>query len=81
MTSTDKAGNTTEATLDVTIQGAPAVTRQTTVNGKVAKAFKTFKKMTVLLTETQGENQDTRLIPLSALQHYALSPTTSTTSE
>ena len=27
--------------------------------------------MTALLTKTQGENQDTRLIPLSALQHYA----------
>ena len=25
-------------------------------------------------TETQGENQDTRLIPLSALQHYAFCP-------
>ena len=36
VTSTDKAGNTAETTLDVTIQGAPAVTRQTTVNGKVA---------------------------------------------
>jgi len=36
VTSTDKAGNTAESTLDVTIQGAPAVTRQTTVNGKVA---------------------------------------------
>ena len=30
--------------------------------------------MTALLTETQGENQDTRLIPLSALQHYAFCP-------
>ena len=30
--------------------------------------------MTALSTETQGENQDTRLIPLSALQHYALCP-------
>ena len=36
VTVTDKAGNTTEITQDVTIQGAPAVTRQTTVNGKVA---------------------------------------------
>ncbi|MBF1236457.1 MAG: hypothetical protein HXM43_11715, partial [Lautropia mirabilis] len=36
VTVTDKAGNTAESTLDVTIQGAPAVTRQTTVNGKVA---------------------------------------------
>lgn len=36
VTSTDKAGNTAEITQDVTIQGAPAVTRQTTVNGKVA---------------------------------------------
>lgn len=36
VTSTDKAGNSTESTLDVTIQGAPAVTRQTTVNGKIA---------------------------------------------
>ena len=36
VSSTDKAGNTAETTLDVTIQGAPAVTRQTTVNGKVA---------------------------------------------
>ena len=36
VSATDKAGNTTETTLDVTIQGAPAVTRQTTVNGKVA---------------------------------------------
>ena len=36
VTSTDKAGNTAETTLNVTIQGAPAVTRQTTVNGKVA---------------------------------------------
>ena len=36
VTSTDKAGNSTESALDVTIQGAPAVTRQTTVNGKVA---------------------------------------------
>lgn len=30
--------------------------------------------MTALLTETQGENQDTRLFPLSALQHYAFYP-------
>ena len=30
--------------------------------------------MTALLTETQGENHDTRLIPLSALQHYAFCP-------
>ena len=30
--------------------------------------------MTALLTETQGENRDTRLIPLSALQHYAFCP-------
>ena len=30
--------------------------------------------MTALLTETQGENQDTHLIPLSALQHYAFCP-------
>ena len=30
--------------------------------------------MTALSTETQGENQDTRLIPLSALQHYAFCP-------
>ena len=30
--------------------------------------------MTALLTETQGENQDTRLISLSALQHYAFCP-------
>ena len=36
VSATDKAGNTTETTLDVTIQGAPAVTRQTTVNGKIA---------------------------------------------
>ena len=36
VTVTDKAGNTAEITQDVTIQGAPAVTRQTTVNGKVA---------------------------------------------
>ena len=36
VSATDKAGNTAESTLDVTIQGAPAVTRQTTVNGKVA---------------------------------------------
>ena len=36
VTSTDKAGNTTEISQDVTIQGAPAVTRQTTVNGKIA---------------------------------------------
>ena len=36
VTSTDKAGNATEISQDVTIQGAPAVTRQTTVNGKVA---------------------------------------------
>ena len=35
VSATDKAGNTAETTLDVTIQGAPAVTRQTTVNGKV----------------------------------------------
>ena len=30
--------------------------------------------MTALLTETQRENQDTRLITLSALQHYAFCP-------
>ena len=30
--------------------------------------------MTAFSTETQGENQDTRLIPLSALQHYAFCP-------
>lgn len=36
VSATDKAGNTTEITQDVTIQGAPAVTRQTTVNSKVA---------------------------------------------
>ena len=30
--------------------------------------------MTALLTKTQGENQDMRLIPLSALQHYAFCP-------
>ena len=30
--------------------------------------------MTALLTDTQRENQDTRLIPLSALQHYAFCP-------
>ena len=30
--------------------------------------------MTALSTETQGENQDTRLIPLSVLQHYAFCP-------
>ena len=30
--------------------------------------------MTALLTETQGENQDPRLISLSALQHYAFCP-------
>lgn len=36
VTSTDKAGNSTEISQDVTIQGAPAVTRQTTVNGKIA---------------------------------------------
>ena len=30
--------------------------------------------MTALLTKTQGENQDTSLIPLSALQHYAFCP-------
>ena len=30
--------------------------------------------MTALSTESQGENQDTRLIPLSALQHYAFCP-------
>lgn len=36
VTVTDKAGNTTDISQDVTIQGAPAVTRQTTVNGKVA---------------------------------------------
>ena len=36
VSATDKAGNTAETTLNVTIQGAPAVTRQTTVNGKVA---------------------------------------------
>ena len=36
VTSTDKAGNSTEISQDVTIQGAAAVTRQTTVNGKIA---------------------------------------------
>ena len=36
VTVTDKAGNATDISQDVTIQGAPAVTRQTTVNGKVA---------------------------------------------
>ena len=36
VTVTDKAGNATEISQDVTIQGAPAVTRQTTVNGKIA---------------------------------------------
>ncbi len=30
--------------------------------------------MTALLTDTQGENQDSRPIPLSALQHYAFCP-------
>ena len=30
--------------------------------------------MTALSTKTQGENQDTRLIPLSAMQHYAFCP-------
>ena len=30
--------------------------------------------MTALLTKTQRENQDTRLIPLSTLQHYAFCP-------
>ena len=30
--------------------------------------------MTALSTESQGDNQDTRLIPLSALQHYAFCP-------
>ena len=30
--------------------------------------------MTALLAEIQRENQDTRLIPLSALQHYAFCP-------
>ena len=30
--------------------------------------------MTALSTKTQGENQDMRLIPLSALQHYAFCP-------
>ena len=30
--------------------------------------------MTALLIESQGENRDTRLIPLSALQHYAFCP-------
>ena len=30
--------------------------------------------MTALLTETQRENQDSRLIPLSSLQHYAFCP-------
>jgi len=30
--------------------------------------------MTALLAEIQGEYQDTRLIPLSALQHYAFCP-------
>ena len=30
--------------------------------------------MTALLTKTQGENQDMRLISLSALQHYAFCP-------
>ena len=37
VTSTDKAGNATEISQDVTIQGAAATTtRQTTVNGKIA---------------------------------------------
>ena len=36
VTVTDKAGNATEISQEVTIQGAAAVTRQTTVNGKIA---------------------------------------------
>ena len=32
------------------------------------------EKMTACIAEAEKENQDTRLIPLSALQHYAFCP-------
>ena len=37
-------------------------------------ASKSIQKMTALLTESPKRTQDTRLIPLSALQHYAFCP-------
>lgn len=64
VTSTDKAGNTAESTLDVTIQGAPAVTRQTTVNGKVANddVINAVEADGVEVSGTAEPNSDIRVL-------------------
>lgn len=64
VTSTDKAGNTAESTLDVTIQGAPAVTRQTTVNGKVANddVINAVEANGVEVTGTAEPNSNIRVL-------------------
>lgn len=64
VSATDKAGNTTETTLDVTIQGAPAVTRQTTVNGKIANddVINAVEANRVEVSGTAEPNSDIRVL-------------------
>lgn len=64
VTSTDKAGNTTEISQDVTIQGAPAVTRQTTVNGKIANddVINAVEANRVEVSGTAEPNSDIRVL-------------------
>ena len=64
VSATDKAGNKAETTLDVTIQGAPAVTRQTTVNGKVANddVINAVEANRVEVSGTAEPNSDIRVL-------------------
>lgn len=64
VTSTDKAGNPTEISQDVTIQGAPAVTRQTTVNGKIANddVINAVEANRVEVSGTAEPNSDIRVL-------------------
>lgn len=64
VTSTDKAGNATEISQDVTIQGAPAVTRQTTVNGKIANddVINAVEANRVEVSGTAEPNSDIRVL-------------------
>ena len=64
VTVTDKAGNATEISQDVTIQGAPAVTRQTTVNGKIANddVINAVEANRVEVSGTAEPNSDIRVL-------------------
>ena len=64
VTVTDKAGNATDISQDVTIQGAPAVTRQTTVNGKVANddVINAVEADRVEVSGTAEPNSDIRVL-------------------